>query len=283
MWIAISTGASVFLFVIAILGGASRKMGREQAGDWLFSDFFQKIFDAVFGKMDPQEKASKLGMSYEKYIRNCRILRVEPDWKKEAGMRSVGIFSFVLSVLIAIVLRQIFVAILGIFILFGLGPYQEQCVAKQAKARRQQMAEDLPRFIDLFATAVEIGVPVERAIKTTAQDIPCVVSEELLLVMAETELGAKSWQRALEEVALKYDVPVFSDFVLALIAGYEKGIPISEIVVRKSAEIKQSNLLEAKERAAKLSNTILLPVMVFKIIPLLAIMLIPIMLQISSM
>ena len=48
-------------------------------------------------------------------------------------------------------------------------------------------------------------------------------------------------------------------------------------------EIKQSNLLEAKERAAKLSNTVLLPVMVFKILPLLIIMLIPIMMQINSM
>ena len=101
--------------------------------------------------------------------------------------------------------------------------------------------------------------------------------------MAETELGAKSWQRALEEVALKYDVGVFSDFVLTLVAAYEKGIPIAETVVRKSSEIKQSNLLEAKERAVKLSNTVLLPVLIFKILPLLAIMLIPIMQQISSM
>lgn len=283
MWVVISTGASVFLLVIAIFGGSSRKMGRQTDEEWLFSNFFEKIYDVVFPHGDPQEKAAKLGMSYDKYIRNCRILRVTPNWKSEAGMRLVGIFCFCVSAALAIFLQNIIVAVLGIFILFCLGPYQEQQIAKDAKARRRCLAADLPRFIDLFATAVEIGVPVESAIKTTAQDIPCVVSEELLLVMAETELGAKNWQRALEEVALKYDVSVFSDFVLALIAGYEKGIPISEIVVRKSAEIKQSNLLEAKERAAKLSNTILLPVMVFKIIPLLAIMLIPIMMQISSM
>lgn len=71
------------------------------------------------------------------------------------------------------------------------------------------MANELPRFIDLFATAAQIGIPVESAIKTTAKEIPCIVSEELLMVMAETEIGAKSWQRALEEVALRYDVGVF--------------------------------------------------------------------------
>lgn len=282
MWIAISTGASVFLFVLAAFGGASRKMGRQTSEEWLFSRFFEKIYDAFFSQSDPKEKTAKLGMSYDKYIRNCRILRIEPNWKREVGMRMMGIAVFLLSLFLSVLLKNVAAALLGIAIFFCLGPYQEQQLSKQAKMRRQKLAEDLPRFIDLFATAVEIGVPVESAIKTTAQDIPCIVSEELLLVMAETELGAKSWQRALEEVALKYDVGVFSDFVLALIAGYEKGIPISEIVVRKSAEIKQSNLLEAKERAVKLSNTILLPVMIFKIIPLLAIMLIPIMLQISS-
>lgn len=283
MWVAIGTGVSVFLFVIAALGGAARQMGRQTDEEWLFSRFFEKIYDAVFPHSDPQKMAVKLGLSEDKYIRNCRIIRKEPNWKREAGMRLVGIFCFILSVMVAILVKNVIVAILGIVLLLFLGPYQEQQVVKQAKARKQQMADDLPRFIDLFSTAIEIGVPVENAIKTTAQNVPCVVSEELLLIMAETELGAKSWQRALEEIALKYDVGVFSDFVLALVAAYEKGIPIVDIVVRKSSEIKQSNLLEAKERAAKLSNTVLLPVLVFKILPLLAIMLIPIMQQISSM
>ena len=40
------------------------------------------------------------------------------------------------------------------------------------KHEKQQMAADLPRFIDLFSTAIEIGVPVENAIKTTAQKCP---------------------------------------------------------------------------------------------------------------
>lgn len=283
MWIAISTGISVFLFALAALGGAARQMGRHTDGEWLFSRFFEKIYDAFFSKDDPKQIAAKLGASVDKYMRNCRIIQREPNWKKETGMRMIGIFCFCVSMLAAIIVRNIAVAVLGIIPLLFLGPYQEQQVTKEAKVKRQLMANDLPRFIDLFSTAIEIGIPVETSIKTTAQNIPCVVSEELLLIMAETELGAKSWQQALEEVALKYDVSVFSDFVLALVAAYEKGIPIAEIVTRKSSEIKQSNLLEAKERAAKLSNTVLLPVLVFKILPLLAIMLIPIMQQISSM
>lgn len=283
MWVAISTGTAVFLFVLAVFGGATRQMGRQTGDDWLFSRFYEKIYDAVYPHSAPQEICSKLGMTVDRYMRNCRIVKKDPEWKKEAGMRLIGIIVFLLSLLTAAIFQNILIALGGILLFFLLGPYQEQQVSHEAKLRKRKMADDLPRFIDLFATAVEIGVPVENAIKTTAQNIPCVVSEELLLIMAETELGAKSWQRALEEVALKYDVSVFSDFVLALVASYEKGVPIAEIVVRKSSEIKQANLLEAKERAAKLSNTVLVPVLIFKILPLLAIMLIPIMRQISSL
>lgn len=283
MWVVVSTGFSVFLFTIAFWGSASRNMGRQVQEEWLFSHFYEKIYEAFFSGKDPRETVGKLGMSQEKYLRNCRVLRITPDWKKEAGMRMTGIFLLCLSICIALLLRNIIVAVLGVGLFFAMGPYQEQRMVNRAKEKKKELAAELPRFIDLFATATQIGIPVESAIKTTAQEIPCIVSEELLLVMAETEIGAKSWQRALEEVALRYDVGVFSDFVLALVTGYEKGIPISEIVARKSMEIKQGNLLEAKERAAKLSNTVLLPVMIFKILPLLAIMLIPIMMQISSM
>lgn len=284
MWIACLAGMAVFLIVIAI-GGSSgtRQMGRVSSEEWLFSNGFEKVYDAVYGKADPQQKIQKLGMSYDKYLKNCRLLRITPNWEKEAGRRFVGILIFVAALIVALLTRSIVPAILGVAIWLFFGPYQEQQLVKKANEYRKQMADDLPHFIDLFQTAIEIGVPVESAIRVTAQNIPCLVSQELLFAMAETELGAKNWQRALEEIALRYDVGVFSDFVLALVASYEKGIPIVEIVERKSMEIKQINLLDAKERAARLSNTILLPVMVFKILPLLAIMLIPIMVQISAM
>ena len=106
MWIAISTGASVFLFVLAAFGGASRKMGRQTSEEWLFSRFFEKIYDAFFSQSDPKEKTAKLGMSYDKYIRNCRILRIEPNWKREAGMRMMGIAVFLLSLFLSVLLKM---------------------------------------------------------------------------------------------------------------------------------------------------------------------------------
>mgnify|MGYP000234767735 FL=1 len=94
MWIAIGTGISVFLLVITVLGGATRQMGRQTDEKWLFSRFFEKIYDAVFPHSNPQKMAAKFGASEDKYIRNCRIIRKQPNWKREAGMRLVGNFLF---------------------------------------------------------------------------------------------------------------------------------------------------------------------------------------------
>ena len=48
MWVVASVGASVFLFTIAFLGNASRKMGRQTDEEWIFSNFYEKIYDAFF-------------------------------------------------------------------------------------------------------------------------------------------------------------------------------------------------------------------------------------------
>ena len=284
MWISICVGLAIFMVAVAAGSTDNRHLGRnKKQGEWLFTHGFHKVYDAFFEKSDPVLIGTKLGLVFDKYMRNCRILRTTPDLKKEVSMRFTGTVAFGISLIAAVLANTYWVALIGLALYYCLGPQTTRKVEKLANKRRKQLADQLPRFIDLFQTAIGIGMPVETAIKVTAQNIPCVVSEELLLVTAETELGAKSWQQALEHVAIRYEVDVFSDFVLSLTTAYEKGIPIAETVLHKSAEIKQLNLLDAKERAAKLSNTILVPVMIFKVLPLLAIMLIPIIMQISAM
>lgn len=284
MWEAYGIGLSAFFFVVAAGSFSDQRRKRNRDPDeWLFTRGFEKIYDAIFGTKDPAHVVGKLGLPYDKYLTNCRVIRHTPNLKEAAGMRLTGVTLLGIALVLTVLLQAVWAAFIGIGLYLCLGPLQTRRTEQQAAKRRHQLAEDLPRYIDLFKTALEVGMPVESAIKMTAQEIPCVVSEELLLATAETELGAKSWQQALEQVALRYQVDVFSDFVLNLTTAYEKGVPIAQIVAQKSSDIKQMNLLSAKERSAKLSNTILVPVMIFKILPLLAIMLIPIVMQISNM
>lgn len=88
------------------------------------------------------------------------------------------------------------------------------------------------------------------------------------MALAETELGAKDWNEALVDVAAKYANPNFSDFATDLATSYSKGVSVIEAVERKSRQIKSANLLTAKEKAAALTSKILVPTMMFKMIPL---------------
>lgn len=282
MWVAVGFGAAIFLAVIAIGAKGSRNMGRSTPEEWLFTGGFTKIYTAVFGNTEPMLVAEKIGFPCDKYLQACRLLRQDTDLKKETAIWFCCLAGLVLSLLVALFAGTFWFAIVGILII-GFGAYRIQQIQKQAEARKQGMREELPRFIDLFLTALYVGMPVESAIEKTARCLPGTISEELRQAAAETQIGAKSWQQAIEQVALRYQVDTFSDFVLCLTTAYEKGVSITEAVSRKADEIRQINLLNAKERAAKLSNIILVPVLIFKILPLLAIMLIPIMIQVMNM
>ena len=61
-----------------------------------------------------------------------------------------------------------------------------------------------------------------------------------------------------------------------IINAYNNGVSVAEAVKIKSNDIKQSNILHIKERAKKMTSTILFPIMVFKIMPILLILCVPV-------
>ena len=161
--------------------------------------------------------------------------------------------------------------------------FEVQKVDKAAKLKKFRMVDELPRFIDLLQTALQINMPVEDAIILTAKSLSdTVLAGEFLNAVADMQMGVHDWQAALEKLARNYEIDALSDFVLDLVTSYNKGVPIADAVARKSRDIKQSNLLSMKERASRLTSTILLPVLGFKVFPLLALLCIPIIQQITT-
>ena len=73
-----------------------------------------------------------------------------------------------------------------------------------------------------------------------------------------------------------------SDFVLNVSTSYSKGISIADTVSRKANDIRNTNLLKAKERAGKVTNTILLPMALFQLMPMIVFLIIPIMSELSG-
>lgn len=259
------------------------KENRDIDGDWLYSNLLAKLYTAVFGNRDPVPICKSLGLKYDTFMVNCAVIRYTPDLRREAMLRILGVFMFVLGIMVSVVLISLFPMLIGIAAYLVCASYLSGKVKREADLRKATLVIEMSRFADLLLSALEVGMPVEIAIQQTADNVPCILSNELKESFIEVNMGARNWQHALEHIAQVYEVDLLSDFVLDITTAYNKGVSITDAVARKAYEIKQSALLLAKERTAKMSNIILVPVTVFKILPLMVIMMIPIIAQILTM
>lgn len=135
----------------------------------------------------------------------------------------------------------------------------------------------MPRFLDLLETALYIKMPIETAISMTAQSIPGILSEELLKSYEDTRSSEISWMRILEKIAKKYNVDCLNSFVQDVTTSSSKGVSVYDSIVRQNEHAKQSRMLAIEEKADKTKTTILFPVFIFKLIPIMATFLFPVM------
>ena len=288
--IALLTAIGAFFLVIflcVIHDEAQNRNSRHprKNGEWLFTRWDEKLYDA-FIRADPVNVLTKLGAKTEQYLKDCEVIRkTDTRLKKIAADRILGCITLGLALVMLVlsgtsgILITLVIACTGIY-LFQAGIPQ---VSQAAKEKRKQLENELPRFLDLLQTALYINMPIDEAISITAKHLKgALIADELLSSMAETQMGANSWQDSLRSIAARYEVDTFSDFVLYLITGYEKGLSIYDVVNRQAKEVRQYALVSAEENANKVSSSILVPIAIFKLLPLLFIVGYPFVIQLTG-
>jgi tight adherence protein C len=273
--------ASAFLIIAGTLG-ANNGRGERNNDDWLWVRTAEKMYDAIFQDRDPVLISKKLGLEYDKYMIACNVVGRVPNIKKEAMGRAAAISCFFAGVIASIVLFNPVPLFASVVVYYFAVSSVTRGVQSAAKRKKRQITLELPRFADLLHSALSIDLPIEKSIEMISKQLPGALAKEMRHAIAEVQMGAKNWQAALEGLARKFEVDTFSDFVLDLVTAAEKGVPIVEAVARKSIEIKQQRLLDAKDKTAKMTSTILLPIAIFKILPLLLFMMLPALMQIIN-
>ena len=277
------TGLGVLLLIIGLGSGDKTNLTverEEKPVSWLWTNGTEKLYDAIFQNRDPVTLAKKLGLEYDKYMLACAVADIKPNIKKETMNRVIAFTLIFAGIAITTLTFNPIPLFIGATSYYMLIITVVNGAQTQAKLRRKEIMHDLPRFADLLHSALIIGIPIEIALEMTANNLECRLSTEIKQAIAVMKMGAKDWQGAMEDLARKFEVNSFSDFVLDLITAAKKGVPIVEAVARKSVEIKQDGLYAAKEKVSKMTNQILLPVTIFKIIPLIILLIIPIVLQV---
>lgn len=287
LFISLCMGAAILIFIIFLTAMQYSKSnkhsvyGKNNPDDWLFHNFYLKVYSAFFGIKEPEDVAIKLGINIEKYYKNCQLTRTRPNAKRLIVNTIYGFAAFLVSTLLSLLVSPVFAA-LGVFLFFYLVFFEQQRLNSKAEEMKEQVAAELPRFLDILQTELIVGLPIETSIYIICEKFDSLISREFLEALNEMELGISGWQQALEKVAAKYDIETLSDFVLDVSTSYMKGVSITDSVVRKTKEVKETHLLNIKERAGKATNTMLIPMAIFQFIPLIVLIMFPTMIQIFN-
>ena len=287
LFISLCIGAAILIFIIFLTAMQYSKSnkhsvyGKNNPDDWLFHNFYLKVYSAFFGIKEPEDVAIKLGINIEKYYKNCQLTRTRPNAKRLIVNTIYGFAAFLVSILLSLLVSPVFAA-LGVFLFFYLVFFEQQRLNSKAEEMKEQVAAELPRFLDILQTELIVGLPIETSIYIICEKFDSLISREFLEALNEMELGISGWQQALEKVAAKYDIETLSDFVLDVSTSYMKGVSITDSVVRKTKEVKETHLLNIKERAGKATNTMLIPMAIFQFIPLIVLIMFPTMIQIFN-
>ena len=240
----------------------------------LAGDFCHILYRSIFGTKDPVDTVSRFGIDPERFSSDCAVVGMTADLKKLAIHYTAALVLLVLGVIMLLT-----AGILPGFLCAGTAlifmTLDKSAVSSKAKQMKAEIASELPNFLDLLRTELAVGVPVENAICDICEKKDSLLSREFIKAMNEMQMGASGWEDALESMADRYDVDTLTDFVFEVTTAYRNGTSITQAVTRKAEDIKQVHLLNIKERAGKTTNTILIPLTIFQIIPLIAFFLIP--------
>ena len=80
-----------------------------------------------------------------------------------------------------------------------------------------------------------------------------------------------------------YKLDSFNGFVMDIIQAYSQGTDIKEAVTRKTYALEQNRLYVVEQEDARTKTLIIVPMVIFKILPLMAIMMIPMLPSIMGM
>ncbi len=258
-----------------------RKLKEEDT--WLFDHFNDHVYEIFFGDRDPVDIATSVGIKTEEYYNNCAITRKTPDVKRLIINFVYSLLCAALGIVLYVVFKDIIVLLVGL-LMFSILAYLEQyTVRKKAKKKKNQIFNELPRFLDLLQSELMIGMPIETAIMKLAERMDdTLLGREFLDAFNKTELGAGNWQKAISDTALKYDVDTLTDFCMNVITAYDRGISIVEVVIQKNKDIRKEHVLAIKEKCGKVSNIELIPITIFQLVPMLAFILVPTIIQIVN-
>ena len=156
------------------------------------------------------------------------------------------------------------VAIVVVFLIGGvLG--REYLLQRQAKARVERMAEELPTVLEFLTLSLSAGEGILDAIRRISRISRGELSVELAGVTTEVAVGIPL-SDSLAKLAATLELPAFTRCVEQIIGALERGTPIVEVLRAQAQDVRDEGKRELLEVAGRKEVAMLVP-LVFLILP----------------
>ncbi len=157
-----------------------------------------------------------------------------------------------------------------------LGAYLPDILIKNmAQKRRDRIRKSLPDALDLMVICAEAGLSLDATLNRVSQEMeqacPDLADE---LGLTGLELGfLPDRRKALQNLALRVDLPVVRGVVNTLIQSEKYGTPLAQSLRIMSGESRNERIMKAEEKAARLPAMLTVPMVIFTLPPLFVVLL----------
>jgi tight adherence protein C len=189
------------------------------------------------------------------------------------ALRGIGAYGIGLSVAILLIIvlhNNTLAAVMGVAIALISWRIPNIVLSRAIKARKEQIARDLPEFLDLLSTTVQAGLALNAALIQSADATSGPLRNELDSTISEIRLG-RSRTEALNAMADRANETSLSMSVSAIVQAEKLGIDLGGVLVEVAKESRDRRWMRAEEQAAQLPIKMIIP-MVFFMIPSLYLM-----------
>jgi len=141
----------------------------------------------------------------------------------------------------------------------------ELALARRARRRQERMAGNVPDLVELLVATTDAGMSPGVALRRTAPILHGPLGDELRRAVSEVELGVP-WQRAIERMVARTDVPSLRALAAALSRSQQLGTVLGSTLRRVAADLRRERRTRAEEAGRKAPIKMLFP-LVFLILP----------------
>lgn len=177
--------------------------------------------------------------------------------------------------------QMLLIVMLGILSVIIIVPARVQAAVTQRHFRR--ISNDIPYAIDLLAVCIQSGMTVEASLGYIAHKME-MINKDLSSLLIRTVLRAdvSGINTALEQLSSEINNEEVRMLCSALLQSTKFGSSIYAVLIDLSKEIRQMQLLAMEEKVAALSAKMTFPMIAFILFPLIAIVVGPGLIKMSS-